>query len=298
MMSTKFVKRSTLSVGAITLGALTTAAVLFATPHPAEASSNCKVESVEHVSLDADQVRLFKVSIGPDKLKLSGHSNDTGELRIRKCASSDERLKALQARQVKQGATLGLELDYGGRSNTRSSIFGFMRRDDYGYFEISGVVPEDWNLDVAVGSGDAKLRDVAAVNLILGSGDAELERIAGEVTATIGSGDLEVNHSGTVNIASIGSGDLEAEHIAGSVHIGSIGSGTAELESIGGDVTVGNIGSGRLRAEYVAGDVSIGSVGSGRINAHNIEGDFTLRSKGSGSVSVNQVKGTVRVPNR
>ena len=277
----------------------TFAAMLAALPTTALASKTCSVESVERINLDAADIRTFKVSVGPDTVQLQGREQDNGELRIRKCTSSDSRLEALQASQLKRGDTLTLELDHGGKVNRHnSSLFGLLRSGNYGYFEISGTVPNHWELDIAVGSGDADISGVASVNIVIGSGDASIENIAGEVAATIGSGDLKVERAGTLSVGSIGSGDLEAENISGAANIGSIGSGDAELESIDGDVTVGNIGSGTLDIKRVAGNVSVGTLGSGDIKASHIDGDFTLRSKGSGSTNINNVNGAVRVPNR
>ncbi|RUO26873.1 hypothetical protein CWE09_09340 [Aliidiomarina minuta] len=274
------------------------AAMLTALPAAALADEDCNLESIERITLDVADVRAFKVSVGPDKIQLQGREQDNGELRIRKCASSNDRLNALQANQVKQGDTLTLELDHGGQANYRSSFFGFMRTENYGYFEISGTVPSHWALDIAVGSGDADITEIASVNIVIGSGDASIKNVAGEVTATLGSGDLEIKRVGSLSVSSIGSGDLEADYISGTADIGSIGSGDAELDNIGGDVTVGNIGSGTLDIERVAGNVSVGTLGSGDIRASHIEGDFTLRSKGSGSIDINNIRGSVQVPNR
>lgn len=278
---------------------LTLAAILVTIPTTALANRTCSVESAEHMTLDAANIKALKVSIGPDTVQLKGREQDNGELRIRKCASSQRRLDALQASQQMRGDTLTLELDHGGRVNRHnSSFFGLFRSGDYGYFEISGTIPNHWELDMSVGSGEAEISDVAGVNIVIGSGDASIKNIAGEVVATIGSGDLKVEKAGTLSIGSIGSGDLEAESISGAVEIGSIGSGDAELENIGGGVSVGNIGSGALKMKRVAGNVAAGTLGSGHIEASYIDGDFTLRSKGSGSTNINNVKGAVSVPNR
>lgn len=279
--------------------ALAFTALLTALPTTALASQSCELESVKQLTLDAADIKTLQVSIGPDALRLKGGDQNHAELQIRMCASSQGRLNAMQAEQIKRDDTVALRLDHGGQVNrSSSSWFGLRRSASYSYFDISGTVPNQWALDITVGSGDAEITHVAAVNIVIGSGDATLKDIAGRVSATIGSGDLEVERAGSLSVGSIGSGDLEAEHIAGDVDIGNIGSGDAELDHIRGDVSVGNIGSGSLDVEQVTGSVSVASLGSGNITARHIEGDFTLRSKGSGSVNVSRVNGTVSMPNR
>lgn len=277
---------------------ITLAAMLTALPTTALANKSCNVESVEHITLDAADVSALKVSISPDKIQLEGREQNSGELHIRKCASSDSRLNALQVKQISRGDTLTLELDHGGQVNHISSFLGFVRSESYGYFEISGTIPSHWALDLAVGSGDAQISDIASVNIVIGSGDASVKNVAGQVSATVGSGNLELEKAGSLAIGSIGSGNLKAKYISSSADIGSIGSGDAGLDNIGDDVTVGNIGSGTFDVKRVAGNISVGTLGSGHIHANRIEGDFTLRSKGSGSIDLHNINGSVHAPNR
>lgn len=281
----------------------------------AYADTPCKMSKDVTLELTSADIQEFQVSLGPDGLDLEGHASNQGELRVRYCASDQNRLDALEAKTSQRGHQLKLELDHGGRSNVFRT--GLFRSSDYGYFQIQGRVPESWTIDVTVGSGKAEIENVAAVSAVVGSGELEVDQVRGLVSAQVGSGKIDIERAGQVQIGaigsgraeidhvtndvevgSIGSGRLEADNVKGNVSIQSIGSGRASLEDIGGNVTVRSIGSGRLTAKDIEGNVLVHTSGSGAITVTNVAGDFTLRSKGSGKVSHTNVSGSVSVPSR
>jgi len=275
----------------------------------------CKLSKDVTLELTGATIEQLQISLGPDRLDLEGHDGDSGELRVRYCASDQKRLDALEAKTSQRGNLAKLELDHGGRNNVFRT--GLFRSSDYGYFQIQGQVPAAWTIDVTVGSGKAEIENVAAVNAVVGSGELEIDNVSGHVTVQVGSGKIDIERAGSVNISTIGSGRVEMDHVSGAVDIGSIGSGRAEIDNVRGAVSIQTIGSGRASLEDIIGDITVRSIGSGRLSAKdidgsvmintsgsgsitvtNVTGDFTLRSKGSGKVSHTNVSGAVSVPNR
>lgn len=271
---------------------------LLLAPGLALAKGPCTVERTQSFDLDTAGIAVLQVSIGPDQLRLDGHDGDSGQLTVRMCASDQARLDALGAAIERRGDDrLVLELDHGGRSN-RISTGWFSSRSDYGRFEIQGRIPAHMAVDLTVGSGDAEVNNVAALEAVVGSGDLEANHITGLFKGQVGSGDIEVEGAGRVEIGNIGSGDISIDGVQGDAVVGNIGSGDLSLRGVTGSVRIGAIGSGDAKLRDVAGSVEVRALGSGDIDARDIGGDLTLRSKGSGRVNHRNVGGTVSVPNR
>lgn len=273
-------------------------AALLALPGVALATLPCEIERTHTLALDFENANRLQVSIGPDRLALEGAEDGDGILTIRLCASSPERLEALAFGQARLGTDgLQLTLDHGGRSN-RYIRGWFAGRSDYGHFEISGRIPARLALELTVGSGGARVSDIAALDAVVGSGDLEVRRIAGPLRLTVGSGDVDAEHLGSLEITSIGSGDVEARRIGGEVSVGGIGSGDLELREVAGSVRIGTIGSGDAELRDIGGNVEIRTLGSGDVDVAGVGGDLSLRSKGSGRVRHSGVQGSVSLPNR
>lgn len=270
-------------------------ALLFLTasaPALADDDRACKHSAPQSLTLDIGDARLVEFRVGASKLRLDGKPGQAGSLQGRACASSGDDLARLQLEQVREGDRLVVRLNREQRSGW--TLFG----SHYAYFDLSGTVPDGIPVEVSVGSGDAWLRDLAGLGLIVGSGDAEARGIRGEVRATVGSGDIELEDIGSLDGGSIGSGDLKARNVRGDAGMGSIGSGDLELHGVGGAVEIGSLGSGDVDLARIDGDVEIGSVGSGDIDASRIGGDLRVRSLGSGSVDHEGVAGKVDIPRK
>lgn len=251
---------------------------LLLAPGLAMASQPCALERTEAIELDAAGIDVLQVSIGPDSLRLDGQEGDTGTLSVRMCASDQQRLDDLAAALQREDDRLVLALDHGGRHNVISGSW-FFKRSDYGRFEITGTLPARLAVDLTVGSGDAVVTNVAALEAVVGSGDLDVERVPGAFRALVGSGEIKAERTGPAEIGSIGSGSIDLRSVEGPVSIGAIGSGTASLRDVTGDVQVRTLGSGTLEAR-------------------DIRGGLELRSKGSGTVEHRDVQGEVRLPRR
>lgn len=114
-----------------------------------------------------------------------------------------------------------------------------------------------------------------------GSGDEDLEGIAGPVEASSGSGTLKIHDIGAEVRAGTGSGDVEIQNAQGKAHISS-GSGTIRATGIAGALTV-STGSGDVKLEQTAaGDVEV-STGSGEVELSHVKGAVRV-STGSGNI--------------
>ncbi|UNK43794.1 DUF2807 domain-containing protein [Luteimonas sp. S4-F44] len=263
---------------------------LLAAPLAAHADDapQCRHTEPRELAMDFDGVRVVRFETGNSRLRIDGASRPDATLRGRVCASSASALASLTIDAKRAGEVLTVTL---GRTTT-GGLFG----SRYAYLDVAGQVPADALVQVVVGSGDAWVTGVAAASADVGSGDAELRRIAGRATVKTGSGDILVEDAGELKLLSVGSGDVVARGIRDSVEVGSIGSGDVELHRIGGDIRIGSIGSGDVEIRDAAGSVRVGSIGSGDLDAQRVDGDLTVSSKGSGDIVVREVRGTVDLP--
>ena len=107
-----------------------------------------------------------------------------------------------------------------------------------------------------------------------GSGDQNVQGIAGPMESTTGSGDLKISSIGSdVNLRT-GSGDVTLDQVKGGIRVGT-GSGSIHGSGI----------AGSMNASTGSGDVILTQTGSGDVEV----------STGSGSVEINGVKGGLRV---
>jgi hypothetical protein len=116
------------------------------------------------------------------------------------------------------------------------------------------------------GSGDLILSDIATASVEIGSGNIEIRRASGDVTATTGSGD--------VDLADVG----------GSV-TGRTGSGNVRLAGVAGATTV----------ETVSGDIDASGLRGPRTNAHTGSGNATLALAAAQDVDAETGSGNVRL---
>lgn len=258
----------------------------------AQDTPQCRHSQPRDLALQFDGIRTIRFEIGSSKLRIDGAAQPDATLRGKACASSESALDTLVLEQTREGDTLHVTLRRAERAT------GWMG-NRYAYLDLTGQVPADVLVQTVVGSGDVWVTDVAAASADVGSGDAELRRIAGRVTTKVGSGDVTIDDAGELKVLSIGSGDVEARDVRGLVDVGSVGSGDFKLEGGGGgDVRVGSVGSGDVELRDIAGSVRVDSIGSGDIDVRGAGGDLTVSSKGSGDISHRDVRGTVTLPRK
>ncbi|MCC5867454.1 MAG: hypothetical protein JJU27_02990 [Gammaproteobacteria bacterium] len=274
-------------------------AALALAPSITSAQQPCEFERTEELRLDLADISTLQISIGPDALRLEGRDDVDGVLRVRMCASSQERLDGLNVSQIRPHAgRLQVELDHGGRANRHMRVFLFFSVSDYGRFEIAGNIPTTLAVDLTVGSGNARVSDVAELEAVVGSGDLAARGISGTFRVQVGSGDIVGENVGALEIGNIGSGDVTVTQVHGDARIGSIGSGDLRLHEVRGSVAIGPIGSGDARLRDIDGNVEVRTLGSGDLDVRGVGGDLTVRSKGSGDIVHSDVAGAVSLPRR
>ncbi len=255
-------------------------------------AEDCRYSAPRNAALDLNGVHAIVVELGRHDLHLNGTAAANAKLGGRACASSRERLPALQVRQRREGDRLVLSAEGDTDSNT-FSFFGFSR---YAYLDLQLDVPSNLPVEVAVGSGDAWVRNVAQFKTTVGSGDVEVNGARARFEAKVGSGDIKADDVGETHVTSIGSGDLTLKQVHGNVTVGSVGSGDFVAENVQGNVKIDSVGSGDATARTVGGSVEVGSIGSGDLHVDGVARDLHVASVGSGDVEHSHVTGKVDIP--
>lgn len=229
--------------------------------------SQCKFHADRNLDLDLHGVRTVRfVTNAYDLLVSGGAPAGKGTVRGKACASDQETVDNLVVTQQRDGDTLVVEL-----KDQREHGWFNGWGSHYADLKVEASIPADIPVKVNVGSGDAKVRNVASLDADVGSGDLEAHDIKGAVRGTVGSGDFKLENTGEVDIDTVGSGDFGVKH-ASRVRIGTVGSGDATVGNVQGNVQVGTIGSGDLNVDDVSGDLVVRSVGSGDVHHHGISG--------------------------
>lgn len=228
--------------------------------------------------------------VGPHDLDVRPGQDTRVTLDGRACGSSESALDGLRVTQSRRGDTLVVRLERDGKNNW--NLFG----NRYARLDITAVLPRTVEVIVDVGSGDASVTGMPALEARIGSGDVVASDIDGLVTVSVGSGDAQLKDIGGLRVDKVGSGDVTASRVRGGASVGSIGSGDFDLYGAGGDVEIGSVGSGDAGLRNVAGSVEVGSVGSGDIEAVDVRGDLVVRSIGSGGVDHRGIGGRIDLP--
>lgn len=229
--------------------------------------AQCKFHADRNLDLDLGGVRTVRfVTNSYDLLVSGGAPAGKGTARGKACASDQETVDNLVVTQQRDGDTLVVEL----KDKREHGWFGGWG-NHYADLKVEATIPAGIPVKIDVGSGDAKVRNVASLDADVGSGDLEAHDIKGAVRGAVGSGDFKLENTGDVEIDTVGSGDFGAKH-AGRVRIGTIGSGDATIRDAQGSVQVGTIGSGNLDVDNVKGDLTVRTVGSGDVNHHGVTG--------------------------
>lgn len=168
------------------------------------------------------------------------------------CSSDSDFLDRIQLEARRNGSDVELEAVI----PERMMQFGWheARLD----FEVA--IPSSIPVVVKDSSGEAHIRNVAALEIRDGSGTIVIRGVRGNV----------------------------------SVHDGS---GGIEIEDVGGDVEVRD-GSGGIDIRDVQRNVRIAVDGSGGISVSDVRGDFIVARDGSGSIDHSRVSGRVSIPDR
>lgn len=253
-------------------------------------ADDCKHSEPRNLKLDLAGVKRVVFDAQQNNLKLTGASGSAFELRGRACASDADMLKQLTLRQRRDGDTLTVTLEHEG------TLRGISLGNRYAYLDVAGSVPSNLPVQLRLGSGDADIGGVAALDAAVGSGDLHVHGVRGAVSATVGSGDIDLRDIGSLSLPSLGSGDAKASQVGGDVKIGTVGSGDLTVHGVRGAVQIGSIGSGDAQLRDVTGNVALQSIGSGDLEVSGVGGNLSVQRVGSGDVNHSGVRGSVNVP--
>ncbi|QDI03261.1 hypothetical protein E4A48_05725 [Xanthomonas cerealis pv. cerealis] len=255
-------------------------------------ADECRHSEPRNLKLDLTGAKNVIFDAQQNNLKLTGASAAAFELRGRACASDADMLKELTVRQRREGDTLIVTLQHDGK------IHGISSGTRYAYLDLAGSVPSSLPVQLRLGSGDADIGGVAALDASVGSGDLHAHGVRGVVSATVGSGDIELRDIGSLSLPTLGSGDVKASQVGGDVKIGTVGSGDLTVHGVRGAVQIGSIGSGDAQLRDVSGSVALQSIGSGDLEVSGVGGNLSVERIGSGDIHHSGVRGSVNVPKR
>ncbi|MEP7098075.1 MAG: DUF4097 family beta strand repeat-containing protein [Dokdonella sp.] len=259
---------------------------------PALATANeCKFTTQRDFDVDAAGLNTVAFVLGSTDVTVEGVPGLAKvEARGKACASDQAWLAELAVDQQRSGDRITITPHTDRHSNT--SWFG----SSYAYIELHVRVPAQLAIDIQSHSGDADVRNVAALGFNASSGDLRVDKIAGALTAEVSSGDVNGGDIGSLDVRRTSSGDFTLRDVHGDVKVARAGSGDLKFDKVGGSVAIGSVGSGDVSASQVTHDVTIDSVGSGDVSVDSVGGNFSVRKKGSGDVHQHDVRGTVSVP--
>ncbi|MCA9609931.1 MAG: DUF4097 family beta strand repeat protein [Myxococcales bacterium] len=225
------------------------------------------------LSLDASALDTLRIDVGAGDLDVVGDPTiDAIEVRV--CLRTNSGIDASDDR-AREALDARLETD-----GSDGVLYVHIADGPDGYYaDVTVALPSSLRVAARDGSGDIRLRAVAALDLVDDSGDVDIEDVAGPVTVDDESGDLRIVTAGPVSVVDT-SGDLTIEDVGGDVVIED-DSGEIVVDGVDGDVDVTD-GSGGIVVRHVTGRVTVRD-GSGDIEVTDV-GDFELLEDGSGSV--------------
>ncbi len=233
---------------------------------------DCRYEAPRQATVDAQGAERVTIHAEAGSLEVLGTKGTKGtEVKVegRACAGSESRLEQVRLEADRHGSTV--------RVAARIPESGSWT--EAAALHLVVEVPSELPVEVEDSSGSLKIVGVHSLRLEDGSGDVEIEDVAGDVSVKDGSGSIDI------------------EGVQGNVRLED-GSGGIDLRDVTGDVEVVDDGSGGIEASAIKGSVRVRRDGSGDISVHQVGGDFVVEKDGSGSIDHEGVEGQVRIPTK
>lgn len=238
-------------------------------PAAAMASGDrCDFHAERRFDLDLSGVRQIRFTTGAYELEVAGNASNA-RVESKACASDQDTLDGLVVTQRKDGDVLTVALGDDSRHWGRGSR--------YSELKVSANVPAGMPVRIEVGSGTARVRHVASLDSMVGSGQLQGDDIKGAVKTKVASGSARLGDIGPLTVDSVASGELR-------------------VRQIGGDATLGPVASGSLQVSGVSGSVTARGVASGSLDVRDVKGGLSVARKGSGEVAYSAIGGKVDVP--
>jgi hypothetical protein len=230
---------------------------------------DCRYEAPRQATVDAKGAERVSIHAEAGSLEVLGTKGTQVKVDGRACASSESRLEDIRLEADRRGATVRVaaRIPESGAWNGSAAL------------HLVVEVPSGLAVEVEDSSGSLKVVGVRSLQLEDGSGDIQIDDVAGDVSVKDGSGSIDI------------------EGIQGNVRLDD-GSGDIHLRDVTGDVEVVDDGSGGIDASAVKGSVRVRHDGSGGISVRDVGGDFVVDEDGSGGIDYEGVEGQVRVPSK
>ena len=264
--------------------------------------SVASVKQTKQLSLPSNNLEYLNVLSGAGSLEIKGSETATSisvDATIYTADIEDEYELTLeqdgkQAKLVAQNKSRNGISFYSGQSPSINLVVTVPSNLNLDIDDGSGdilISAMQSNIDVKDGSGDLTISGAKNLTVDDGSGEVNLENIAGNLELTDGSGSIHINNvSGNATIDD-GSGEMHVSNISGSLNVED-GSGDLVISHISGAVNVDD-NSGDMIIEHIGSSVTIED-GSGDIRVNHAKG-LTITESGSGDVSIDNISGSVKV---
>lgn len=260
----------------------------------ASRADGCKYSAKREGAIDTAGAKRVQISTRAGSLALEGKSGATRvEASGLACASSEQFLEQIRIETKREGEVLYLDV-------RMPNLEGEPHEDDdrYATLDIRISVPDTLAVVATDSSGEARIRDLAALDMTDSSGELRISDIAGDVKVRDSSGDIAIRDVGGGVVLNDSSGNVVIDQVAKDVNVEVDSSGDLEIREVKGSVHIEQDSSGDIRVGDVTGGVEIESDSSGSVDVWRVGGAFNLGTKGSGDVQFADIKGPVSVPKR
>jgi hypothetical protein len=231
------------------------------------AADDCRYEEPRNATVDAAGATRVRIDSSAGWLVVEGQPGRSSvEVEGTACADDSGDLAEIRLKAERQGSTVVVVAKIPSRSWGSSTM----------KLDMKVLVPAEIAVEIADGSGEITVHDVAALDIDDGSGSIEVTNVRGAVEIVDGSGEITVERAGAVRITD-GSGDIDVTDCQ-SVWVND-GSGDIDLRDIRGDVEVDNDGSGDIVARGVGGNLRVSDDGSGDLRYEDVTGTVEVPDK-------------------
>lgn len=254
---------------------------------------NCRFTAQRSAQVDTGGAKHVEISARAGSLVIEGVKGATrAEASGRACASDEKFLDDVRIETRREGDVAYVDVMM---PETEKVMLSGLR-NLYATLDLRVTLPDDVAVVAIDSSGEARVRNLASLNMTDSSGELRIEDIRGDVTVRDSSGELWIRRVGGNLRLSDSSGDVEIDGVERNVQIDVDSSGGIEIKRVKGGVRIEQDSSGDIRISDVGGKVRIDTDSSGGVDVRRVGGGFSLGSKSSGDVQVAEVQGEVDIP--
>jgi hypothetical protein len=221
-------------------------------PHRSNAQS--RYQEARNADVSVGSARSVRIDASAGALRVEGRSG-LSEVRVRGTARSNrrDRLDDIRLIAERRGGEIFIKADI---PQTDGDEWRYGNGPQMA-LDLVIEVPNNLELDVDDGSGEAVFVNTGKLRLEDGSGEIEIRGARGSVEIDDGSGEIDIDGvEGNVRISD-GSGEITVANVRGNVIVEDDGSGSIDVRRVVGDFVVDSDGSGGIRYADVGGRVDV-----------------------------------------